>query len=343
MSTQCHCMKGLLSIAFVGLVSSLVGLNSRAADWIDENPSAVLRDTLPAPDDDIDPEVDVVDFGPFQSADDELVFNQEDGSLSNLDEDVTEADPASYRRDDQKRGDKKRRRTRGKNRGERLGRKGHCPFCQHGASDSPRHAYRDRGPHGRGPRVHSAPARGQHDIRREARMMTHRLTRLEHKVDMLLRMTHRAHVHQSQAYCADGGCQHCARGAKAGDGSGCNRCEGHASRGDRGHRHRDEAHDGGRRRRDRVRRHHHHDREGHPERRRHRPHRPAEWDAPPREPSKQADDDRSASTDIGWDEANEADGIDVPWHDDISVAESLERLERYFDDAFDFAHKERLE
>ena len=114
MSTQCHCMKGLLSIAFVGLVTSFVGLNSRGADWIDENPSAVLRDTLPDQNDDIDPEVDVVDFGRFQSADDELVFNQEDGSLSNLDEDVTEADPASYRRDDQKRGDKKRRRTRGK-------------------------------------------------------------------------------------------------------------------------------------------------------------------------------------------------------------------------------------
>jgi len=378
-----HYTKRFLYGLVAAVAFSFVCSDAFTADWIDEDQPEFTQNEVAADDDASSLERDDLEDGFYPADDHEIAFDLEDDSESDLYEDETEVDPASFRPEDRddERGDKKRadrkrgRKKRGdrrrgdnkrgeKRRGdrqqfdrqggdrERGGAHSDCPYCKRGKSDCkrgksdfPRHAFRDRGRHGPGHPPHGYGGPRPQDFQRGARMVMHRLTRLEYKVDMLLRMTYRTHVARARSGSADRGCPHCGRSSS--DGERCQHCDrrgSHRDR-DRGRRDGDKARDDGARRRHHHRRHHERDHDGPPKHRPpHRHHRPAEWDAPPQDSSDREIDERSAWldrdndewSDDEWSDSYEEDRpMDGPRRNSLSVAESLERLERYFDEVLE--------
>ncbi|MCH2130800.1 MAG: hypothetical protein MK179_16785 [Pirellulaceae bacterium] len=172
-------------------------------------------------------------------------------------------------------------------------------------------------------------ARGLRDSQRGAHVVMHRLDRLEHKVDMLLQMTHRAR-RQAEMCQPSHGCPYC---------RGYDRDEKRRRRGDshvkeEGRRHRHHR---------RSRSHRHHDgRENHTSGRRHHP---AEWDAPPENVEPTSSYDHSAEMnpvpetyESEWDDpyVNDPEFVHggIPM-EHLSWLDAIDRLETYFEDGLD--------
>lgn len=347
----CTSNKRLPLFVVIGLVTSIIGLEIQAADWYDEETSVTMQNVLAEESDIFTADLNDGDLELYLAYSDENDFLEENRHVGDLDDRTTTADPVSYRPRDRK---KRPHHDRHETQCERCQRKkdwhrrakmDRCPCCWKHNTDFRRHAYRGWGAHGPRTRAHGPAGSGSQHLRRgarAARAAMQRLARLEHKVDILIRITRRSHAQRGDRPAKSKGYRHSKRHGEHEKHSDCEKCKRHRKRTDRPHGHHRKKKD--------SKRHHHSTWHGEhygsqPERPQH-----SEWDAPPSDSWDHPDDDRSAWHEFEWEEIYEEDAhddygygdydyasdeVDLSQEHGLSIVESIEQLEHYFNAAFD--------